>query len=70
MSKATWLTWPSCSACWHSRSISWVAGWSTAGDASTDISAAGYVAMAFGIVFTLALGIGLMALIFYSNRRQ
>jgi hypothetical protein len=29
----------------------------------------GYVAMAFGIVATLALGIGLMSLVFYSNRK-
>ena len=28
----------------------------------------GYVAMALGIVATLALGIGLMALVFYSSR--
>jgi hypothetical protein len=47
-----------------------VSGWSSAGEPGSDISAAGYVAMALGIIFTLALGIGLMALIFYSNRRQ
>jgi hypothetical protein len=47
-----------------------VMGWSSAGDASTDISVAGYVAMAFGILVTLALGIGLMALMFSGNRRQ
>ena len=29
----------------------------------------GYVAMAAGIFFTLALGIGLMTLVFYSNRK-
>lgn len=29
----------------------------------------GYIAMAFGIVFSLVVGIGLMALIFYSSRR-
>jgi hypothetical protein len=46
-----------------------VSGWSAAGDASTEISTAGWVAMAFGILATLALGVGLMALIFYSNRR-
>jgi len=28
-----------------------------------------YIAMAFGIVFSLVVGIGLMALIFYSSRR-
>lgn len=46
-----------------------ISGWSSAGDASTEISTAGWVAMGFGIIATLALGIGLMALIFYSNRR-
>jgi hypothetical protein len=35
-----------------------VTGWSSAGDATTDISTTGYVAMAFGVVATLALGIG------------
>ena len=41
------------------------------GDAYTgpSMSTAGYVAMTFGIVATLALGIGLMALVFYSNRK-
>ncbi len=33
-----------------------------------DMSTAGYAAMAFGIVATLALGVGLMSLVFYSNR--
>ena len=47
-----------------------VVGWSSAGDASTDISVVGYIAMALGIVFALILGIGLMALIFYSNRHR
>lgn len=47
-------------------------GWGM-GDSELDrgqqMSGAGYVAMAFGIIVTLALGIGLMALIFYSNRK-
>jgi hypothetical protein len=43
------------------------AAWSSIGDAH--ISPAGWVAMAFGIIFTLALGIGLMALVFVSSRR-
>jgi len=30
--------------------------------------AAGYVAMALGVVFSLVLGCGLMALLFYSHR--
>jgi hypothetical protein len=32
------------------------------------MSTAGYVAMALGIIVTLGLGTGLMALVFYSNR--
>ena len=41
--------------------------WTGLGDA--EISVAGWLAMGFGVVVTLALGIGLMALVFYSNRR-
>lgn len=41
--------------------------WSTLG--ASDISPAGWVAMIFGIVATLGLGVGLMALVFISNRR-
>ena len=36
---------------------------------TSEITAAGWVAMAFGIVATLAVGIGLMALVFISSRR-
>ena len=44
-------------------------GWGIADDAGgMAMSTSGYVAMALGIVATLALGIGLMALVFYSNR--
>jgi cation transporter-like permease len=35
----------------------------------SDISAAGWAAMILGVIVTLALGIGLMALVFISNRR-
>jgi hypothetical protein len=35
----------------------------------SEISSAGWLAMGFGTVATLALGIGLMALVFISNRR-
>jgi hypothetical protein len=41
--------------------------WSGIGD--SEISEAGWFAMGFGIVVTLALGIGLMSLVFFSNRR-
>lgn len=37
---------------------------------STDnsVPATGYVAMALGVIFSLIVGVGLMALVFYSNR--
>lgn len=41
--------------------------WTSVG--ATQISLAGWLAMAFGVLATLALGIVLMALIFISNRR-
>ncbi len=43
-------------------------GWDTA-DAGTPMTTAGYLAMTLGIVATLALGSGLMALVFYSARK-
>jgi len=47
-----------------------VVGWTSGNmDTGQQMSGAGYVAMTFGIVATLALGIGLMALMFYSNRK-
>ena len=45
-----------------------VAGlWSEVGDSG--ISAAGWIAMILGVLATLALGIGLMTLVFISSRR-
>jgi hypothetical protein len=41
--------------------------WTSVG--ATRISPVGWLAMAFGILATLGLGIGLMALVFISNRR-
>ena len=41
-------------------------GW-TLGD-GIEVSRAGYVAMAFGVLISLAVGCGLMALLFYSSR--
>ena len=43
-------------------------GWDTA-DAGMPMTTGGYIAMTFGIVATLALGTGLMALVFYSSRK-
>jgi len=36
---------------------------------ASDISVAGWLAMGFGVIVTLALGVGLMTLMFISNRR-
>ena len=41
-------------------------GW-TLGDARVPTS--GYIAMVFGVIFSLVVGIGLMALLFYSSRK-
>jgi hypothetical protein len=43
-------------------------GWDMA-DEGTPMTTAGYLAMTLGIVATLALGSGLMALVFYSSRK-
>ena len=41
-------------------------GWNSA--AGTDVPPVGYAAMAAGILFSLVVGVGLMALVFYSSR--
>ena len=38
-------------------------------DLAAGVSGVGYVAMAFGVLFTIVVGVGLMGLIFYSSRR-
>ena len=43
------------------------AQWAGIGD--SEISGAGWLAMGLGVIVTLALGIGLMALVFISHRR-
>lgn len=45
-----------------------VIGWGPGSEDGGTISFAGWVALVFGTLFTLALGIGLMALMFYSQR--
>ncbi len=42
-------------------------GW-TLGN-GTDVPTSGYAAMALGVILSLAVGFGLMALLFYSSRR-
>jgi mannitol-specific phosphotransferase system IIBC component len=41
-------------------------GWTLAKD--VDVPASAYVAMAFGVIISLAVGFGLMAMVFYSSR--
>jgi hypothetical protein len=36
---------------------------------ASGVSGPGYLAMAFGVLFTIVVGAGLMGLIFYSSRR-
>lgn len=36
---------------------------------NVDVPISGYIAMAFGVIFSLIVGVGLMALIFYSSRK-
>jgi hypothetical protein len=45
-----------------------IAIWGWASAAGTEVPIAGYLAMAFGVVVSLIVGIGLMALVFYSSR--
>jgi hypothetical protein len=42
-------------------------GWNLHGDVAMPVH--GYIAMALGIGFTLIVGVGLMALVFYSSRK-
>ena len=42
-------------------------GWTLAN--GTDVPTSGYAAMVFGVIISLAVGFGLMALIFYSSRQ-
>ena len=44
-----------------------IANWSGIGDSGIDLN--GWIALVLGVLATLALGIGLMSLVFISNRR-
>jgi hypothetical protein len=44
-----------------------VFGWSLG--SGTAVPASGYLALALGVVFSLAVGLGLMGLVFYSSRK-
>ena len=46
----------------------WLAARTWISAAASPMPASGYIFMVLGVVFSLALGCGLMALVFYSNR--
>ena len=46
----------------------WFAYYVWTSDAGPPMPTSGYVAMAMGVLFSLVVGIGLMALVFYSHR--
>ena len=45
------------------------AGWNTQSDFEVVIPTSAYVALSLGVFFTVAVGSGLMALVFYSNHK-
>ena len=48
-----------------------IAGWNMGADGTGgEMSTAGYIAMALGILATLVLGAGLMALMYYSSKHD
>lgn len=48
-----------------------IAGWNMGSDSAGDgMSTAGYIAMGLGIAATLALGVGLMGLMYYSSKHD
>jgi hypothetical protein len=49
-----------------------VVGWNMGGESGGGeaMSTTGYIAMAFGIIVTLALGAGLMGLMYYSSKHD
>jgi hypothetical protein len=47
----------------------WFAYYVWASDTGPPLPTSGYIAMALGTLFSLVIGIGLMALVFYSHRR-
>lgn len=47
-----------------------VSGWGSGTEADVPMTTTGWIAMLLGILATLALGIGLMALMYYSSRNN
>jgi hypothetical protein len=66
-SKFTWAATVAATAAVLAVAAPIVIFWNRLG--ASQISVAGWLAMIFGVIVTLALGIGLMTLMFISNRR-
>ena len=62
----TWAVVSVLSAFLVAASIIGYLGWTST---DTDVPTSGYVAMALGVIFSVVVGVGLMALIFYSSRK-
>ena len=52
--------------CWVATGGVTYFGWTLA--SGTDVPTSGYAAMAIGVILSLGVGFGLMALLFYSSR--
>lgn len=67
VSKSTWAAAAAAAAAVVAVAAVVVILWNQLG--ASQISTAGWLAMIFGVIATLALGIGLMTLVYVSNRR-
>jgi hypothetical protein len=65
--RSTWIVAAIAAAVVIAVIVAVVGLWSQAGD--VEITAAGWIALGLGVLVALALGIGLMALVFFSSRR-
>ena len=65
-SKATWLAVAVAAAAVLAVAVAIMISWNALG--ASEISWKGWLAMGFGVVATLGVGVGLMSLVFYSSR--
>ena len=63
---ARWIVIAVLSALLLAASVLGYLGWTST---DTSVPASGYVALVLGVVFSLVVGVGLMALVFYSSRK-
>ena len=63
---ARWLVIAALCAMLVAASVLGYLGWTST---DTSVPASGYVALVLGVVFSLVVGVGLMALVFYSSRK-